>query len=283
MLREDDARAPFFCTIEPVQIKREPLILGIDSTTDVRSVALVAGTHVRAQSASSLRGAKAANLLSDIDFVLREGGAALRNVELFAVANGPGSFTGLRAGLATVKAFAVTLAKPVVGVPTLHAVASAQGPAPRVVAMLPAGRGEVFAQLLKVAQSGAVEELERPIHVSPQTLVACAVNWPQPLRWAGAGAELHVELLRDAAAQADIIWQDESDNVKAQELDKQEIDKLEEGARVWQLAPRVDAYAVEIARLALLAYKNGETSAAEELQALYVRPSDAELNERCRV
>ncbi len=262
----------------PLQTEHGPLILSLDSTTDVRSVALVADERVRAQTAGSLRGAKSANLLGDIDAVLQSAGARLREVDLFAVATGPGSFTGLRAGVATVKAFAATLGKPVVGVPTLHAVAHAHGPCARVVAALPAGRGEVFAQLLEVAHSGAVAELSAAMHVSPQALVERAAGWPTPLRWAGAGAHAHAELLARAAMQAGIAWQIESDkDGKRMSAD------AAEGARLWLLAPRVEAYACEVAALARLAYAGGHTVSVAELRALYVRPSDAELNERCRV
>jgi tRNA threonylcarbamoyladenosine biosynthesis protein TsaB len=261
-----------------VQAESGPLILSIDSTTDVRSVALVAGRRVRAQCATSLRGAKSANLLGDIDTVLHKEGTHLRDIDLFAVATGPGSFTGLRAGLATVKAFAATLGKACVGVPTLHAIARASGTAARVVATLPAGRGEIFAQLLQVTASGAVEELSAPMHISPQALIARAASWSQPLHWCGTGAQAYAESLRDAAGQLDIAWHVES----AKDMVKEILD-AEEGARVWLLGPPFETLAVEVAGLALLAYENGRTLPAEELRALYVRPSDAELNEQCRV
>lgn len=261
-----------------MQAESGPLILSIDSTTDVRSVALVAGRRVRAQFAASLRGAKSANLLGDIDTVLHNAGVRLSDIDLFAVATGPGSFTGLRSGLATVKAFAATLGKAVVGVPTLHAVARASGAAARVVATLPAGRGEIFAQLLKVTSTGAIEELGAPMHISPQLLIEHAARWSLPLHWSGAGAQAYAELLRHAAGQLGIAWQVESDKDGVKEV----LD-AEEGARTWLLAPPLEAYAVEVAGLALLAYERGQTLPAEELRALYVRPSDAELNEQCRV
>jgi tRNA threonylcarbamoyladenosine biosynthesis protein TsaB len=261
-----------------VQTESEPLILSVDSTTDVRSVALVAGRRVRAQCANSLRGAKSANLLGDIDAVLDRGGVRLRDIDLFAAATGPGSFTGLRAGLATVKAFAATLDKACVGVPTLHAVARARGAAERVVATLPAGRGEVFAQLLRVTDGGAVEELGAPVHISPPALIARAAGWLLPLHWCGTGAQAYAESLRVAAGRLGIAWQ-----VGADKDSTEDMLEAEEGARVWLLGAPSEAYAVEVAGLARLAYESGRTLPAAELRALYVRPSDAELNEQCRV
>ena len=75
-----------------------------------------------------------------------------------------------------------------------------------------------------------------------------------------------------------MIWQHDSDKD-----DVQGLADREKGARVWLLAPRVETYAVEVAGLALLDYVCGRTLPAAELRALYVRPTDAELNERCRV
>jgi len=253
----------------------------MDTTTDVRSVAVVCGGRVRAQVAGSLRGAHSANLLSDIDGVLKQAGVRLAEIELLAAATGPGSFTGLRAGLATVKAFAVALAKPVVGVPTLHAVALSAGRAGHVVAALPAGRGELFAQLLSVAPDGAVTELDAPAHLPPAALVERALSWSPSLTWIGTGAHAQRELIKDAATRAEIVWQIESD--KAGEENLNAIEQSGQSGRVWLLARPTEALAGEVARLALRAYEAGGTGGAEDLRALYVRLSDAELNERCPV
>ena len=276
-----------------VQQEREPLILSVDTTTDVRSVAVVGG-HVRAQRAGELRGAQTANLLGEIDDVLREAGVRLGDVDLFAVATGPGSFTGLRAGLATIKAFAETFGKPVVGVPTLHAVACATGARQHIVAALPAGRGELFAQLIGRAPDGSVAEWSAPAHLPPALLVERAQSWPTPLLWAGAGAHLQADVIGEAAERAGLLWRVESDKAAGTGAGVEEDRRAEkslgedslaeaQGRRAWVLARPGGAYAAEVAALALRAYKAGRASSAAELRALYVRLSDAELNERCRV
>lgn len=261
-----------------MQQEREPLILSIDTTTDVRSVAVVAGGRVRAQTTGHLRGPQAANLLGDINDVLAKAGIELKDIDLYAVATGPGSFTGLRTGLATIKAFAATQHKPIVGVPTLHAIAQAARPAAHIVAVLPAGRGELFAQLLALAPDGAIAELGRPAHLAPAALIARALAWPPPLAWAGAGAHTQAEAIRAAAVRAGYAWSVEPDKVNSERRNM-----AGEGARVWTLARPSSAYAVPVAALALGAYRSERTTSAAELSALYVRLSDAELNERCRV
>ena len=89
-----------------------------------------------------------ARLLPGIEEVLSSAGVTLREIDLFGVTIGPGSFTGLRVGLATAKGFAWAHQKPLVGVSSLevlvqHARASA-GPSDTFVPMLDARKGRVY-------------------------------------------------------------------------------------------------------------------------------------------
>lgn len=251
-----------------------PLILSLDTSTGVRSIAIARGERVIACTSGQVRKENSASVLQDIDEALNAAKVALDDIELFAVATGPGSFTGLRSGIATIKAFAATLNRPVAGVPTLHAIASACAPARRVLASLPAGRGELFAQLLSVDGENVIEELSGPVHLSPASLLEKAAQWGGDLTWAGAGAHAHAAAISAFAAEREIAWRDETGS-------RDEL-TLEQHA-VWSLAPEVESYAEEIAAHGLIKYRQGSTIMAEDLSALYVRLSDAELNERCRV
>lgn len=256
-----------------MQREAETLILSVDSATQLRSIAVTRGTHLLAQTRGLEQTSHAASLLAELDATLRQAGVSLSQIELFAVACGPGSFTGLRVGLATLKAFALTLSRPVVGVPTLHAIARATGVAKRVLALLPAGRGEVFAQLLSVSETGEVEELEAPVHVAPKILIEKAIARGGELKWAGGGAQLYAELIGKSAQSANILWSVESEGKMETVPD----------CNVWILSQAVESYAEQIAALALKSYRSAHTQSADELRALYVRLSDAELKEQCRV
>jgi tRNA threonylcarbamoyladenosine biosynthesis protein TsaB len=250
-----------------------PLILSLDTATEVRSVAVVRGERTLAHARGRVQRENTASVLQDIDEALSAANAQLGDIELFAVATGPGSFTGLRSGIATVKAFASTLNRPVAGVPTLHAIAAACGATTRVLASLPAGRGEVFAQLLSIDDAGLVEELSEPFHLSPARLLEKALLWGGDIKWAGAGAHAHVAALREFANGRGIVWRDdvESESVGASD---NEI--------CWTIAQPFESYATQVASLGLINYRQGSARGAEDLHALYVRLSDAELNERCR-
>ena len=86
-------------------------------------------------------------LFGAIERLLASGALALRDLDGFAAATGPGSFTGIRVGLVAAKAFAEVHAKPLVGVSSLQALACAAPGSARRVALLDARRGEVFAGL----------------------------------------------------------------------------------------------------------------------------------------
>ncbi|MDT7542863.1 MAG: tRNA threonylcarbamoyladenosine biosynthesis protein TsaB [Acidobacteriota bacterium] len=258
-----------------VSANATPLMLCVDTASDLRSVAVVRGTRINAIIRDAVAPSRSSVLLEEIDAALRSAGASLQDIELYAVANGPGSFTGLRAGLATIKAFASIHARPIAAVPTLHAVALSAGASIQTLAMIPAGRGEVFAQTVRVDEEGHIVELSKAAHVSPALLLRSAARQTGSLNFAGGGARAHAELIVRVADEEGIRLIDEASTVTARCFDIASVE------RVWMLTREVDDYAAEIARLGLISYEAGQTVQAKDLAASYVRPSDAELNERC--
>src|SRR5262249_50238364 len=134
-----------------------------------------------------------ANLIQMIGQALAQAGSKLSDVDLFAVASGPGSFTGLRIGLETVKALAVCSGREVLGVNTLGGVPHAGAASRKIVSLLPAGRGEVFAQLFSAAK-GSIEPLDSAAHLTPEALPEKYGQLAQ-LNWTGDGAEQQIEML----------------------------------------------------------------------------------------
>jgi tRNA threonylcarbamoyladenosine biosynthesis protein TsaB len=113
------------------------LTLAFDTATDVATSALVDDGEVLAERVS-----RAITLLEDVDALLRQGGASARDVDAIAVGTGPGSFTGIRMGLATARALGFALGVRGAGVSTLEALAAG---APGAVPVVDAKRREVFA------------------------------------------------------------------------------------------------------------------------------------------
>ncbi len=178
-------------------------------------------------------GAFSAQLVPQVAALLATHSLSKHNIDGFAVVAGPGSFTGLRIGLAAVKAFAEIWAKPIAPVSLLAAIAASGRSPGKVMAALDAGRGQVFAGEYLVDDDG--------VHLGRERLVTLA------------------ELLASAAGSvvvtADHILADAS---RSAGLTVEEIE-----------LPRGDV----IARLGWRKIQAGETVSPADLDANYIRRS----------
>src|SRR3970282_1974851 len=159
------------------------MILGIDTATATASVALVEEGRVIAEEVrtalkqsgphpSGGRGNHAEILLPLIGMVLAKAGVLLPEISAFAVSIGPGSFTGLRIGLSTVKGLAYGWEVPVVGVPTLLAVAArVTGWDGLVCPLLDARKKEVYAALFR-KEAETLERLAEDLVCSAEAVLA---------------------------------------------------------------------------------------------------------------
>jgi tRNA threonylcarbamoyl adenosine modification protein YeaZ len=138
------------------------LILAFDTATEVATSALVADGEVLGE-----RTSRAATLMEDVDALLRQGGTRPHDVEALAVGIGPGSFTGVRIGLAVARGLALALDVPVAGVSTLAALAAG---APGAVPVVDARRREVF-----VLQDGR-PQVARPHELAFDRRTVCVGN-----------------------------------------------------------------------------------------------------------
>jgi tRNA threonylcarbamoyladenosine biosynthesis protein TsaB len=232
----------------------EPLILAMETATRAGSVSLALGDQILASVAGDASSSHSNDLIENIEKVLRDGGRELNAVDVFAAAIGPGSFTGLRIGLATTKSLAMSLEKKCAGISTLAAVAVAAGESKRTVALLPAGRGEVFAQMFSV-KNGNVDELDTATHIAPQKLAGRYGQFRE-LLWAGEGAHLQLQTLRDDARDQNIEF---------------------DSANGWAIAAPQDKVADAVAKLAMQEWRDRRLIRPQDLHANYLRASDAEI------
>jgi len=251
----------------------EPLILAIETATRAGSLALSRGAESLSCAEGNAAESHSISLLEAVEDILQQVGVKLNDIDLFAAASGPGSFTGLRIGLATTKAFAVCTGRKCVGVSTLAAIAHAAGESEHTIALLPAGRGELFAQLFAVGD-GWVQPLDHAAHLAPAAVTSRYSELKRVIL-AGEGAHLYSEALGLSTDGSEFRVSSES-RLEAESSPP----SLSERQRAGTLAPRCDQLAASIAALALNDYRRGNVLDPDELRAVYVRASDAEINEK---
>lgn len=116
------------------------LVLGVDTSLPLLSVALIRDDAVIGAIALRGEGSRNEKLLPAIDWLLAESAVERQSIDLFAVTRGPGSFTGVRIGLATVQGIALVLDKPVCAMSTHEAIAHNRS----ATIVDDAGRGEFY-------------------------------------------------------------------------------------------------------------------------------------------
>jgi tRNA threonylcarbamoyladenosine biosynthesis protein TsaB len=231
------------------------LVLALDTTTRIGSLALVRDGAVLEVCTGDPGLTHGQRLPGDIISLLGRQHVAIADVDLYAVAAGPGSFTGLRIGIATMQGLALASGRGLVGVSALDALgatvtsgepgtAHLEGGPPFVGAWIDAHRGEVFAALYRVR-----ELLDGPTAEPPDVTVK---RWADlcpglPLVFVGGGALLYADSIRSVLA---------------------------DNARVVDPVPPL---APAIARLGEMRALAGGPTSAEAVQPLYVRRPDVEI------
>ena len=237
--------------ISPLQnYKMSHLLLATDTSGRNGSIALARATpgqsHVEIVEVVPLTGgAFSAQLVPQIAALLEKHGYRKTDLGAFAVVSGPGSFTGLRVGLAAIKALAEALQKPIAAISLLEAVAwsdtehlTADG---RVLAALDAGRGDVY-----VGDC----ELDPQMHMRSERLLT---------REEFIAEAKGLEGMQKAVVTPDAVL---ASMVRAAGIQAELIEYPNAGA---------------IARLGWERLERGQTVRPEELEANYIRHSDAEI------
>lgn len=216
------------------------LILGVDTSGKDGSIALVecdAGASRTLDIVPLEGGTFSAQLVPQVAALLNKHALAKQQIDAFAVVSGPGSFTGLRVGLAAIKALAEILSKPIVPVSRLEALAVLAGANGKITAALDAGRGEVYVGTYDVLNGRAKCVSEQVLAVIDVTSGFTGGSWATP-----------DQMLADMLAQKSI-----------------DVHTI--------AAPRAD----QIAHIGFQKLQDGQTVSPEALDATYIRRSEAEI------
>jgi tRNA threonylcarbamoyladenosine biosynthesis protein TsaB len=190
-------------------------------------------------------GAFSAQLVPQIALLLEKHRHTKNELDAFAVASGPGSFTGLRVGLAAIKALGEALQKPIAAVSVLEAIAWSGKSRGRILAALDAGRGDVYV---------GDYELHPAIRLHSDRLL----SWEEFLAEAESAGEIQKTIVTPNAVLAEALR-------AASEMTQSAVEQIDyPGSGV-------------IAHLGWQHLQRGETVRPEDLDANYIRRSDAEI------
>jgi len=175
------------------------VLLAIETATLASGVALATADKLVAEIIVQTRKTHSERLMPHIEQLLELGQVAKEDITAIAVSIGPGSFTGLRIGLATAKALAYVWNVPVIGVSTLAALAYAC-PAPNslICPLLDAQKGNVY-QAVYRWEKGMLQEVIPPRVIAHQEAINELASQPLPVIMLGEGAVLFQEAIVAAA------------------------------------------------------------------------------------
>jgi tRNA threonylcarbamoyladenosine biosynthesis protein TsaB len=234
------------------------LVLALDTSSPSGSLAVLRDEKVIGVVSTATGEVYSSRMFRELEFLLGELSLRMEEFELFAVAAGPGSFTGLRVGLAAVKGWAEVYRKPIAAVSALEAVA-VQGhfSAGLIAPVLDARRGQLYFGLYRRASDRAPSE--SPLALDGGEYVMTPVEFFEALRQRTGGTEFTIvtpqrELFSGAAAQSEIA------NLRA------------------AVEPASAVLAPFIGQLGLRQARRGELADPLTLDANYVRRTDAELH-----
>ena len=220
-------------------------ILAVDTATGSCSVAFIKDHRLIAEEVYTAGKTHSRHLMEIIDHILVRCESTPADIDGIAVTRGPGTFTGLRIGLSTVKGLAAAINKPVAGVSSLAALAfPLMWCGNPVVAMIDARRGEIYHARFSGCEGS--ETVEKAMVSAPEEVVE---NLPERAILAGSGAVLYRDL-----------WSRRRSDIR--------------------MAPET-AHVIRAASVGMLAmdrFENQVSNAVEVLVPEYIRKSDAQIH-----
>lgn len=209
------------------------IILGLSTSSKLASVALSNEQDILIENSTQVQAGHGAGLLPLIEKVCLEAKITPSQIDAYAVDLGPGTFTGLRVGLATIKGMALAQNKPIVGVLSLEALAlNIERTDGLVVPLIDAKCGEVYAAayngLIMHTYIKSAEEIPAGLY-SPEEITALVTEIGRPVHFVGSGAIEYHELCAHAGSNQTFSANDARNNIQARHVIKVAISRLNKG------------------------------------------------------
>ncbi|WP_010246732.1 tRNA (adenosine(37)-N6)-threonylcarbamoyltransferase complex dimerization subunit type 1 TsaB [Acetivibrio cellulolyticus] len=223
-------------------------VLAIDTSTVVAAVALMDGEKLLGEYSLNNKKTHSQKLMVMVKEILTDLEIKPADIDVFAASIGPGSFTGLRIGVTTAKAMAYATSKPVIGVPTLDALAYNVVTSSLIICpILDARNNQVFTALYET-KDNKIERITEYIGVPVSELVQIIKEKNRKVIFTGDAIDLHKDFF---------------------------ISELDGNCEFAPLSVRLQR-ASSVAEIALKMAKDGKTESSFELVPFYLRKSQAE-------
>jgi tRNA threonylcarbamoyladenosine biosynthesis protein TsaB len=227
-------------------------ILAVDTATETCSIAVVDGDTPLSELTLTRDQTHSKHIMEMIDFVLSISGLTVSDIDGFAVTKGPGSFTGLRIGISTVKGLAFASDKPIVGVSTLDALAFQFSLSPYLICpFLDARKGEVY--FARYRSVNGILKTEVRQQVLPPESAVCDIK--EPTLFVGNGAIIYRNIIQDQVGKF-AHFAPISDNI---------------------------VKAASVALLSMDRFNKGTTDDISTFIPCYIRKSDAEIKKKISI
>jgi tRNA threonylcarbamoyladenosine biosynthesis protein TsaB len=224
-------------------------ILGVDTSSSCGSLGIIDGDQVVAECTFHREETHSTRLIPSIQALLRDAKLSLKEIDGLAVSLGPGSFTGLRVGISTIKGLALADEKPVVGIPTLDVLAYNFLFTPYTICpLLDARRDEVYTALYRKGREGGLERLTSYRSMSPIVMLE-EIPFMETI-FAGNGVTLYGPIIKEKFGTKALIAPPYLNFIRG----------------------------LTVAQLGLQRILGGERAEVTSLMPIYVRPSDAEVH-----
>ena len=225
------------------------IMLSIDSSTPIASVAVLKDDMILGEALLNTQNTHSEKLLLLVSHLLQELNLSLKSIETIAVAQGPGSFTGLRIGMATAKGLAQAGAKKLISVPTLDALAyNLLGRQGIICPILNAKKNEVYTALYQ-SEGETLQRLSDYWAIKPEELANKLHDFTETICFLGDGVNIYRHILIDSLKKSAVF------------------------APAHQTLPR----AASIAALAWQRAKQSDFDDLYDCSIIYVRKSEAEI------
>lgn len=169
-------------------------ILAIDTSSKICSVSILEDNTVIIEKHNDDEKTHSQKLMPLIDELLKQANLTLDNIDLLACSQGPGSFTGIRIGISTVKAFADVKNIPIIGVTSLESLAYNVNTSGLIATLIDAKHDNVYFALYEL-KDGVYSTIIDPTSENISNVIEVLKNYNDTITFVGDGSEVHKDLL----------------------------------------------------------------------------------------